>query len=92
MLRVGGQLSRAMSEENKNPIILAKDEYVSRLIMEHVHRHAKDKARNHVFSKLRERYWITNAATRNILSKFVFCRKFKGKIWYQKWPIFLKKE
>lgn len=46
----------------------------------------KHSGRNYVLSKLRENFWVTHAsaAVRKILSKCVFCRKYKGKLCQQK--------
>ena len=86
-LRVGGRLSRtAMPEERKRPIILAKDQHVSVLILRNIHEQLRHGGRNFILSKLREKYWIThaNSAARKILSKCVFCKRHKGKLCDQK--------
>ncbi|KAL7840982.1 hypothetical protein SRHO_G00246730 [Serrasalmus rhombeus] len=87
LLRVGGRLCKAaMPEEIKHPIILSKDQHISKLILKHIHEQVGHGGRNQVLSKLREKYWIThaNAATRKILSSCGLCRRFKGKLGEQK--------
>lgn len=59
ILRVGGRLSRlSMPVEVKHPLILAKDLHISELLLRHVHQEVGHGGRNHMLSKLRERYWI----------------------------------
>lgn len=78
VLRVGGRLSRsAMPAEAKHPIILAKDFHISDLLVRHIHQEVGHGGRNHMLSKLRERFWITGASTaiRRVLSKCLICRR-----------------
>ena len=79
LLRVGGRLSRAasMSEEEKHPVILAKDFHISNLILRHVHQETGHGGRNYMLSRLRQRYWIPGATVsiRKIISKCVVCRR-----------------
>lgn len=70
LLRIGGRLCKtAMPEERKHPVILSKDQHISNLILRHIHVQSGHSGRNHMFSKLREKYWIThaNATARKIL-------------------------
>ena len=81
VLRVGGRLSRAaMPEESKHPAILAKDLHISDLILQHIHREVGHGGRNHMLSRLRQRYWIPGASgsIRWILAKCVVCRRLHG--------------
>lgn len=81
VLRVGGRLSRAaMLEEEKHPVILAKDFHISNLILRHVHHETGHGGRNYMLSKLRQRYWIPGATVsiRNIVSKCVVCRRLNA--------------
>ncbi len=76
VLRVGGRLSRSsMPAEAKHPIILAKDLHISTLLLMHIHQEVGHGGRNHMLSKLRERYWITGASTaiRRVLSRCIIC-------------------
>ncbi|XP_039550287.1 uncharacterized protein LOC120495005 [Pimephales promelas] len=87
LLRVGGRLSKAaMPEGMKHPVILAKDQHISTLILRHIHEQLGHCGRNHLLSRLRQRYWITsaNAAARKILLSCVICRRFRGKLGEQK--------
>lgn len=80
VLRVGGRLSKAaMPEESKHPAIIAKDLHISDLIIRHIHEAVGHSGRNHVLSKLRQRYWIPSAsvAIRKILSRCVVCRRLQ---------------
>ncbi|XP_036072164.1 uncharacterized protein LOC112147751 [Oryzias melastigma] len=81
ILRVGGRLSRSsMPLETKHPAILAKDSHIANLILQHVHHQVGHGGRNHMLSKLREKYWITGAcsAIRSILRKCVLCRRLNA--------------
>ncbi|XP_035989853.1 uncharacterized protein LOC118561756 [Fundulus heteroclitus] len=81
LLRVGGRLSRSvLPEEQKHPLILSKDQHVSKLILRDLHQQLGHAGRNHMLSALRERYWITcaNSACRKILSECVVCRRHRG--------------
>ncbi|XP_071951906.1 uncharacterized protein [Antedon mediterranea] len=87
LLRVGGRLCRAsMPEESKQPIILPNKSHVSEIIIRHLHAVVGHSGRNHVISKLRQKYWVINAnsAVRKIISKCVICRKLRGKTCEQK--------
>lgn len=71
LLRVVGRLSKAaLPEETKHPLILSKDQYISTLILRHIHQQVGHSGRNHTLSRLRKKFWITNAnsAVRKILS------------------------
>lgn len=81
VLRVGGRLSRAsMPEESKHPVILAKNSHVSDILLRHIHEEVGHCGRNHMLSKLRQKYWITGASTaiRKVLSKCVTCRRLNS--------------
>lgn len=87
LLRVGGRLSKAaMPDDMKHPVILAKDQHISTLIIRHIHEQLGHCGRNHLLSRLRQRYWIINAnsAVRRLLSSCVMCRRYRGKLGGQK--------
>ncbi|XP_035980606.1 uncharacterized protein LOC118556656 isoform X5 [Fundulus heteroclitus] len=87
MLCVGGRLNRsAMPIEQKRPVILPKNHHVATLLIRHIHQQLGHSGRNHVLSKLREKYWIVNAnsTTRKVLTKCVVCRRWRGKLGEQK--------
>ncbi|KAL3967647.1 phylloquinone omega-hydroxylase/docosahexaenoic acid omega-hydroxylase [Sarotherodon galilaeus] len=82
ILRVGGRLSRSsMQEEIKHPAILAKDQHIATLILRSAHEDLGHGGRNHVLSKVRQKYWIlrSHAVVRKILSQCVVCRRHHGK-------------
>lgn len=81
VLRVGGRLSKAaMPEESKHPAIIAKDLHISDLILRQIHQEVGHCGRNHMLSRLRQRYWIPAAgvAIRKIISRCVICRRQHG--------------
>lgn len=81
VLRVGGRLIRSsMPMEEKHPMILAKDLHISELLLRQVHQQVGHGGRNHMLSKLRERYWMTGDTTaiRKVLSKCVICRRLNA--------------
>ncbi|KAK7899128.1 hypothetical protein WMY93_019981 [Mugilogobius chulae] len=81
VIRVGGRLSNlSMPVETKHPVILPKDLHVSELLLRHIHQEVGHGGRNHMLSKLRERYWITGASTaiRKVLSRCIICRRMNA--------------
>lgn len=81
VLRVGGRLSRSsMPAEAKHPAILPNDLHVSDIVLRHIHREVGHGGRNHILSKLREKYWVIGASTaiRRMLSKCVICRRLNA--------------
>lgn len=57
LLRVGEQLAKgSLPVENKNPLILAKDQQIATLIITHIHQQLAHSHCNHMLSKLREKY------------------------------------
>ncbi|XP_078032247.1 uncharacterized protein LOC144467474 [Epinephelus lanceolatus] len=83
ILRVGGRLDKAaLPAESKHPVILSKDLHVSVLILCHIHHQLGHAGRNHMLSRLRQRYWIINAnsAARRVISDCVVCRRNRGKL------------
>ena len=81
VLRVGGRLSRAaVPEEIKHPVILAKDFHIADLILQHIHGEVGHGGRNHMLSRLRQKYWIPGATVliRKSLSKCVVCRRINA--------------
>ncbi|KAK7922690.1 hypothetical protein WMY93_009592 [Mugilogobius chulae] len=81
VIRVGGRLSNlSMPVETKHSVILPKDLHVSELLLRHIHQEVGHGGRNHMLSKLRERYWITGASTaiRKVLSRCIICRRMNA--------------
>lgn len=82
LLRVGGRLSKgAMPLEEKHPLILSKDQHISKLIIKDIHRLLACSGRNHTLSVLRRKYWIanSNAAIRKMISQCSYCRRLNGR-------------
>ncbi len=87
LLLVGGRLSRAaMPEVEKHPVLLSKEQHVSKLLLKHIHQQLGHAGGNHMLSSLRKQYWIThaNSACRKVISECVVCRRFQGKTGVQK--------
>ncbi|KAJ8395856.1 hypothetical protein AAFF_G00027390 [Aldrovandia affinis] len=87
ILRVGGWISKmAMPMELKNPIILPKDYYISKLILRHIHQQVSHSERSHMLSKLQQRFWLpcANSSARKIIRSCVFCRRLQAKVGEQK--------
>ncbi|XP_056588276.1 uncharacterized protein LOC130408847 [Triplophysa dalaica] len=87
LIRIGGRLSRAaMPVEAIHPVILAKDQHVSTLILRHVHQETGHGGRNHMLSHLRQKYWVPGAcaAIRKVLTKCVICRRLSASPGHQK--------
>ncbi len=87
LLRVGGRLGKAaLPEEVKHPLILAKDQHISTLILRHIHQQLGHSGRNHTLSKLRRKYWITKApsAVRKVINDCWKCRLHAAKAGEQK--------
>ncbi len=83
LFRAGGWLCKiAMPEDVKHPVILSKDQHISKLILKHIHKQIGHGGRSHILSKLRRKYWITHdtAAARRILSICVYFRQQKVKL------------
>lgn len=81
------QLNKAaLPAESKHPVILFKAMHVSTLILHHFHNQLGHAGRNHMLSRLRQKYWITNAnsAARRVISDCILCRRNRGKLIEQK--------
>ncbi|XP_056099696.1 uncharacterized protein LOC130078198 [Rhinichthys klamathensis goyatoka] len=87
LLRVGGRLHRsAMPEESKHPIILAKEQHISELIIKCFHQTLGHSGRAHTLSAVRRKFWITkgNSAVRRIIGQCSICRRYNGRLLMQK--------
>ena len=87
LLTVGGRLSRsAIPLELKHPMIIPKDSHVFRLLLQHIHERVGHSGRNHMLSRLSQRYWIpcANYLARKIINDWLFCRRRRGKVAEQK--------
>ncbi|XP_061163684.1 uncharacterized protein LOC133172867 [Saccostrea echinata] len=87
LLRVDGRLHKSsFPVEMKHQVILPKDHHVSTLIIRQIHQDLLHSGRNHMLSKLREKYWLIHApsAIRKVISKCVTCRRQRSKVGEQK--------
>lgn len=88
ILRVGGRINRsAMPVSIKNPIILPKKSHISEIILKHIHIQIGHSGRNHILSKLGQKYWMpsANSLAREIsIRNCVFCRRMQSKVGEQK--------
>ena len=87
LLRVGGRLCNStLSPESKNQIILPRDDHVSRLIIYHYLKTCGHSGKEHVLSRIRERFWITqgSSAVKSVLAKCVICRRLQASLCQQK--------
>ena len=87
IVKVGGRLKNAtLSDEMKYPVILPRSSHLTTLLIRHTHEQLGHAGRNHVLSKLREKYWIlgANTAVRHLLYNCVRCRKIRGPVAGQK--------
>ncbi len=79
VLRVGGRFSRAsMPEESKHPVILANNSHIADILLQHIHQEVGG-GRNHMLSKLRQKYWIpgVSSAIRKLLYKCIVCQEIE---------------
>ena len=87
ILRVGDRLNKAaLPAESKHPMILSEDMYVSTLILRYIHNQLGHVGRNHMLSRSRQKYWITNtnSAARKVISDCIVCKRNRGKLIEQK--------
>lgn len=90
VLRVGGRLNKAaIPEEIKHPLILSKDQHISKLLLRHIHLQLGHGGRNHVLSTASRKFWITSgpSAVRNIISRCT-----EERLPSKKWPTYQWKE
>lgn len=75
-----------MPEERKHPIILAKDFYITTLLLRRIHEQIGHGGRNYMLSQLRKKYWVTkaNSAARKIIKNCIICTRERGKLGIQK--------
>ena len=75
-----------ISLDAKHQIILPKNNHVSSLIINHYHTLSGHSGRQHVFSLLRQKYWVikANSAVRKILTKCYSCRRREAPFCEQK--------
>ena len=77
IIRVGGRLANAdITDESKHPIILPRSSPIAKLIVEWNHKQLGHTGREHVLSKIRERFWIISAPSlvKTIIKSCTRCR------------------
>ena len=82
LLRVGGRLANAEISENcKHPIILPKNNSITKLIINYYHERHLHGGVQLLLSAIRQRYWIVNAKSeiKKCIWKCIKCCKFKAK-------------
>ena len=88
ILRVGGRLRRTSLEHNeKHPVILPKDHYVSKLIARHYHEEVHHQGRQITHGAIRNAgYWLTggHSTVAKLIGTCVVCRKLRGKMMEQR--------
>ena len=69
-----------MSFDIRHPIILAKNSYVTGLLIRQAHENVKHFGVNSVLCQLRQRYWPIRGReqVKKILGSFVLCKKWRG--------------
>ena len=82
VLRCRGRLGNAnLPEDTKYPILLPRDHYLTRLIVEDCHRKVKHGGTKDTLTELRAEYWIPKG--RQLVRKIIFncttCRRAQGK-------------
>ena len=78
LLCVGGRLCNAtIPLETKNPIILPKEDHVTKLIIDHYHGICGHSGREYVLALIRQKNWITkgSSAVKSVLARWVSCRR-----------------
>lgn len=84
---MGGHLNRNdLPEEMKNPVLLPKKSYVSKLLVSHHHEEVKHQGRLITEAAIRsEGYWITGAKrlVSSVINQYITCRRLRGKVQVQ---------
>lgn len=79
LIRVGGRLQNAkISYGQKHPILLPRNEHLTKLIITKVHQETLHGGLKLTLATLRQTYWVTNARTavREIIHKCIKCRRY----------------
>ena len=82
VLRVGGRLKNLpISRDMKHPTILPGTHQVTKVLIEHYHRKNGHVGSEHVYSLIRERFWIISArnAIRQVCHNCFFCKVRRAK-------------
>ena len=83
LIRVGGRLQRAdIDLGGRHPILLPKDNHVSRLLIRHFHQEVQHQGRHTTFAAVRSGgYWVVGAhnLVRSAINQCTVCRKLRGR-------------
>ncbi|XP_061191732.1 uncharacterized protein LOC133199968 [Saccostrea echinata] len=83
LLRVGGRLNQSdLPEGTKNPVLLPKKSFLSRLLVSHYHEEVKHQGRLFTEAAIRSNgYWITGAKrlVSSVINHCITCRRLRGK-------------
>ena len=82
LYRCGGRLNKAdLTQDQKHPILLEKEHYVTTLIVRHCHEQVHHNGVKETLTELRSRFWIVRGRQfiRRILYKCVICRRLQGR-------------
>ena len=82
LLRVNGRVTPGPTLRiTTQPLIIPKDHHVAALLITHIHKSCGHLGREHVLSRLREKFWIPQARvlTRSILSRCLTCKRLSSK-------------
>ena len=77
LLRVSGRLQNApLPEASRHPVIIGRDDDITRLIISDVHQRLLHGGLEHTLADLRTSYWMSKArlAVKTVLHKCAFCR------------------
>ncbi|KAK6195425.1 hypothetical protein SNE40_000861 [Patella caerulea] len=88
LLCVGGRIGRANFEDPiKFPVILPKEEHITRIIIDHFHKKVNHQGRGITMNEIRSSgYWILNGINmvKSCIYKCITCRKLRGYLQTQK--------
>lgn len=93
LLRVGGRLQAAkLPDPVKHPLIIPSSHYVATLLVRHYHDRVAHQGRQFTEGALRDaELWVPGVKrlVYSIIHKCVICRKLRGRLNEQKWPLCL---
>lgn len=82
IIRVGGRIHNSeFAYSKKHPILLSHSHHLTKLILEHEHRHLLHAGPQLLLSHIREQFWVTcgRSAVRYIVKRCVRCSRFMAK-------------
>ena len=87
LLRVGGRVTSGPTlRVTAQPLLIPKGHHIAALLITHIHRSCGHLGREHVLSKLREKFWIPQARVliRSILRRCLTCKRLNARPLTQK--------